>query len=106
MNSIYFYKHLPYCFEVKESLVTVWNRNYDVIAEGVIPIGADVKESLKKVASPCEDCFREFDDGFKCYLYDAKDDPFVSDKVFDDSFMDSYMERLDSFLRAFVRTVA
>ena len=106
MNSSYFYKHLPYCFEVKESLVTVRNRNYEVIAEVVIPIGADFKESLKRVASPCEDCYREFDDGFKCYLYDAKDDPFISDKVFDDSFMDAYMERLDSFLRSFVRTVA
>ena len=93
MNISYFEKHLPYCIEVNESLITVRNRQYELLAEGIIPIGVDIRESFKSVASPCEDCYREIDNGFKCYLYDAKDNPFVSDKVFDDSLMAEYMKR-------------
>lgn len=106
MNNSYFEKHLPYCVDVKESHVMILNRHYEMLAEGVIPYDADIKESFKAVASPCYDCYREIEDGFRCYLYDSQDNPFVSDKEFNVAFLAAYMMRFSLLHKLFIQTVA
>lgn len=79
-----------------------------MLAEGVIPYDIDIKESFKLVASPCDDCFREKEDGdgFRCYLYDSKDNPFVSDKEFNVDFLAAYMKRFSLLQKLFIQTIA
>ena len=105
MNMSFFEKHLPYFVEVNGSRVMIMNRQYELLAEGVIPHDLDIRDSFRDVASPCEDCYRESNDDFKCYLYDAKDNPFISENEFDEDFMAAYMKRFSLLHRLFVQTV-